>query len=83
MQYGKNDFTPKKHSLLDANSKASSHVKIHNFKTQYHHGSKTVAFDNKVEILDTEGPFPAKPKAETNNSASLFAVHCGKERRVK
>ena len=53
VQYGQNGFTPKKHSSLDANSKAGSPVKLHNFKTQHHHGSKTVVLDNKVEILAT------------------------------
>lgn len=75
VQYGQNGFTPKKHSSLDANSKASSPVKLHNFKTQHHHGSKTLVLDNKVEILATEGPFNTKPMSETNNSASLSAVH--------
>lgn len=83
MLYGQNDFTPKKHSSLHTNSKAGSAVKLHNFKTQNHLRSKTVVLDCKVEILDIEGPFTAKPISETNNSASLFAVHHGKERSVK
>lgn len=37
----------------------------------------------QLEILDTEGPFIAKQITETNNSASLFAVHHGKENLVK
>ena len=74
---------PKKHSSLDTNSKAGSPVKLRNFKTQHHHGSKTVVLDNKVEILDTEGPFNTKPISETNHSALLFVVHHGKERSVK
>ena len=79
VQYGQHGFTPKKHSSLDANSKAGSPVKLCNFKTQHHHGSKTAVIDNKVEILDTEGTFIAKKKKQDkNNSVSLFAVHQGK-----
>lgn len=74
---------PKKNSSLDTNSKAGSPVKLCNFKTQHHHGSKTIVLDYKVEILDTEGPFNTKPISETNSSASLFAVHHGKERSFK
>lgn len=83
MLYGQNGFTPKKHNSLHTNSKAGSAVKLHNFKTQNHLRSKTVVLDCKVEILDIEGPFTAKPISETNNSASLFAVHHRKERSVK
>ena len=36
----------------------------------------------QLEILDTEGPFTAKPITETNNSASPFPVHHGKESSV-
>ena len=46
-------------------------------------GQRQFFLDCKVEILDTEGSFMAKPISETNNSASLHAVHCGKERSVK
>ena len=46
VQHGQNGFKPKKHSRLDANSKAGSHAKLRNFKTQHHHGSKTVVLDN-------------------------------------
>ena len=66
---GQNGFTPKKHSSLDTNSKAGNPVKPHSFKTQHHHGSKTVVLDHIVEILDTVGPFTAKLTTETNNSA--------------
>lgn len=80
MQYRQNGFIPKKHSSLDANSKAGSPAK---FKPQHHHGSNTIVLDKKVGILDTEEPFTAKPMTETNNNVSLFAVHHGKERSVK
>ena len=46
VQHGQNGFTPKKHSSLDANSKAGSPAKLHNFKTQHHYGSQTVVLDN-------------------------------------
>lgn len=59
--YGHNSFTSKKHNSLDTNSTADSPVKLCNFKTQHHYGSKTVVLDNKVKILDTEGPFTTKP----------------------
>ena len=68
LQYGQNGFIPKKQSGLDANDKAGSPAKLCKFKTQHHHGSKTVVLDNKVEILDTEGPFTAKPITETKSS---------------
>lgn len=40
VKYGQNGFTPKKHSSLDTNIKADSPVKLRNFKTRHHHGSK-------------------------------------------
>ena len=81
--HGQNGFAPKKHSSLDTSSKTGSAVKLNNFKTKHHQGSKTVVLDQIVEILVTEGPFTEQPILETNKSASLFAVHHGKERSVK
>ena len=46
VQYGQNSFTPKKHSHLNADGRASSPAKLHSFKIKYHHGSKIVALDN-------------------------------------
>lgn len=39
------------------------------------HLRKAVVLDNKVELLDTEVPFTAKPITESNNIASLCAAH--------
>ena len=39
--------------------------------------------DHKVEILDTEGTFTATTISETNNSATQFAIHQGKEKSIK
>lgn len=50
MQYGRNGFTPKKHSSLDANSKVGGPVKPHNFKSQHHHQSKTVIKTTKLKF---------------------------------
>ena len=84
LQYEQNGFIPKTQSSPDARSKAGSPAQLHKFKTQHHYGSKTLLLDNKIEILDTEGPFTAKPITETNNSASsAYSVHHGKERSVK
>ena len=40
VKYGQNGFTPKKHSSLDTNIKVDSPLKLRNFKTRHHHGSK-------------------------------------------
>ena len=68
-------FSPKKHTDLQTRSKASSPVKLSNFRIQQHGNSKTILMDNKLQIAETKVSFPPKPIPQTNNIASLSGVH--------
>ena len=68
-------FSPKKHSDLQTRSKASSPVKLTNFRIKEDDGLKTILMDNRLQITETEVSFPPKPIPQTNNIASASALH--------
>ena len=68
-------FSPKKHNDLQMKSKASSPVKLANFRIKDDGSPQTILMDNKLELHDTEVDFPVKSIPTTNSISSLSEVH--------
>ena len=68
-------FSLKIYSDLQIRSKASSPVKLSNFRIQEDGSSKTILMDNSLQIAETKVLLPPKPIPQTNNIASLSGVH--------
>ena len=68
-------FSPKKQSDLQTRSKASSPVKLTNFRIQENGHSKTILMDNRGQVAETKVSFSPKAIPQTDNIASLSGVH--------